>query len=267
MNFSRIHAVVLRQYYLLKGSPTRLLPLFVWVMIDIVLWGFFTIYLSEAAPTGGRFVPSLLGAVLLWDFLTRVMQGVTMAFFEDVWSRNFLNFFATPLRVSEYIAGLVMTGIATSLIGLIAMLVLASLAFGLSFAAYGAALLPFVLVLFIFGMALGVLGSAFVLRLGPSAEWLIWPIPAILAPFVCVFYPMSVLPLWMQGVAMALPPSYVFEAMRKIVEGGAVPVGSLFVATGLALAYLAGSVWIFLRVYKIAVRTGLIARYSAEAVN
>lgn len=267
MNLSRIHAVVLRQFYLLKGSPTRLLPLFVWVMIDIVLWGFFTIYLGSVSPQGDRFVPALLGAVLLWDFLTRVMQGVTMAFFEDVWSRNFLNFFATPLRVTEYIAGLVITGIATSLIGLVAMLLLAWLAFGLSFAAYGAVLIPFIMVLFVFGMALGVLGSAFVLRLGPSAEWLIWPIPAILAPFVCVFYPLSVLPVWMQAIARLLPPSYIFEAMRGIINGGPVPWISLFTASLLSLAYLAASIWVFLRVYRIAVRSGLIARYSAEAVN
>ena len=67
--------------------------------------------LGVAAPAF-NFVPALLGAVLLWDFLTRVMQGVTMAFFEDVWSRNFLNFFATPLRTSEYLTGLILAAIA-----------------------------------------------------------------------------------------------------------------------------------------------------------
>ncbi len=267
MNVARIYAVVLRQYYLLRGSPTRLLPLFVWVMIDIVLWGFFSLYLGSVSSQGGHFVPALLGAVLLWDFLTRVMQGVTMAFFEDVWSRNFLNFFATPLRVTEYIAGLVVTGIGTSLVGLLAMVLLAWLAFGLSYAAYGAALIPFILVLFIFGMALGVLGSALVLRLGPSAEWLIWPIPAILAPFVCVFYPLSILPLWMQAIARILPPSYVFESMRGIIGGGEVPLQNLAIASAMALAYLAASIWVFLKVYRVAVRSGLIARYSAEAVN
>ena len=85
--------------------------MFAWVAIDIVLWGFITRYLNSVSHGGFNFVPALLGAVLLWDFLTRVMQGVTMAFFEDVWSRNFLNFFATPLRISEYLAGLVITGV------------------------------------------------------------------------------------------------------------------------------------------------------------
>ena len=157
--------------------------------------------------------------MLFWDFFTRVMQGVTMAFFEDVWSRNFINVFATPLLISEYLTGLVLTGIATSLVGLIVMLVLATWLFGLPFFSLGVLLLPFLLVLFLFGIALGVLASAMVLRLGPASEWLVWPIPALLSPFVGVFYPLSTLPAWMRAVGHLLPPSYVFENMRSVVGG------------------------------------------------
>eukprot|EP01037_Dinobryon_pediforme_P002424 gene2424-2459_t len=250
-----------------KVSPSRLLPLFAWVAIDIVLWGYFTRYLDATNPAGLGTFAGLLGAVLLWDFLTRVMQGVTMAFFEDVWSRNFLNFFATPLHIGEYISGLVITGILTSLFGLAAMILVASLVFGLSFTVYGLALLPFVLVLFLFGLALGILGSALVLRLGPAAEWLIWPIPAILSPFACVFYPLDILPVWMQSIARILPASYVFEAMRAITHNQDFMIGPLSVALALACVYLVGAVLIFMAVYRTAVRSGLIARYSAEAVN
>src|SRR3982751_13910 len=168
MRFSRAAAVVLRQYYLIRGSLSRVFPLFVWVAIDVVLWGFITRYLNTVTSAGYNFVPALLGAVLLWDFQTRVMQGVTMAFFEDVWSRNFLNIFATPLTITEYVAGLVLSSIATSAVGLVVMLVLAATAFGLSFLSYGAALVGLVLVLFLFGIALGVAACAGVLRFGPS---------------------------------------------------------------------------------------------------
>src|SRR5579862_7688613 len=143
MNVNRIAAIMLRQFYLYRGSPVRVMPLFAWVTVDIVLWGFITRYLNAIASSGFNFIPGLLGAVLLWDFFIRVMQGVTMAFFEDVWSRNFLNIFATPLSISEYIAGLVLSAIGTSLIGLIVMLLLATGVFGLSFLAYGGLLIPF----------------------------------------------------------------------------------------------------------------------------
>ena len=267
LRVTRAAAVVLRQFYLIRGSLSRVLPLFVWVAIDVVLWGFITRYLNTVATPGYDFVPALLGAVLLWDFLTRVMQGVTMAFFEDVWSRNFLNVFATPLRISEYLTGLVMSSVATSAIGLVVMVLVASTAFGLSFATYGVLLGAFLGVLFLFGIALGIIGAALVLRLGPAAEWFVWPIPAVLSPFAGVFYPLSTLPSWMQGVARLLPPSYVFEGMRGIVAGRAPSGVGLLVGAALALSYIVLACWLFARVYRYTVRTGLIARYSAESVS
>lgn len=267
MNPRRIFAIVLRQFYLMKGSPARVLPLFAWVAIDIVLWGFITKYLNSVAEPGFDFVPVLLGAVLLWDFFTRVMQGVTTAFFEDVWSRNFLNIFATPLSIPEYVSGLVLSSVGTSFVGLIAMLALASLVFGLSFLAYGLPLIPFLMTLFLFGVALGVLGASIVLRFGPASEWFIWPIPALVSPFVGVFYPLSTLPRWMRYAARLLPPSYVFEGVRAIVSGRSVSGAALAVAIVLAMADVGLACWVFTSVYRYAVRTGLIARYSAESVS
>jgi ABC-2 type transport system permease protein len=267
MRASATFAIVLRQVFLLRGSPTRLLPMIGWVAIDIVLWGFITRYLSALTGPRVNLVASILGAVLLWDFLGRVMQGVTTAFFEDVWSRNFLNIFATPLTIADYLGGLVITGVGTSLLGLAVMFTLATTVFGLSFVAYGAAMIPFIAVLFVTGISLGVLGAAIVLRLGPASEWLIWPIPSLLSPFAGVFYPLAVLPGWMQAVGHALPPSYVFEGMRAIVAGHPAPTATLAFAVGLSGLYLVLACWVFARVYRFALRTGLIARYSAESAS
>lgn len=267
MHFARIGAIVLRQFYLMRGSISRVLPLFVWAGIDIVLWGFITKYLNAITSSGVNFVPTLLGAVLLWDFLIRVMQGVTMTFFEDVWSRNFLNIFATPLSVTEYLSGLVLSSIATSSVGLIVMVALATMVFGLSFLVYGLMLVPFFLVLFMCGIALGILGSGVVLRFGPPAEWFVWPIPAIISPFVGVFYPLSTLPRWMRYISRILPPSYVFENMRAIVLGKSTAPYGLLLSLGLAVVYILLACWFFTSVYRHAVRTGLIARYSAETLS
>lgn len=265
MNARRLAAVALRQFYLYAGSPTRLVPLFVWVAIDIVLWGFITRYLNSIASPGFDFVPSLLGAVLLWDFLTRVLYGVSTAFLEDVWSRNFLNMFATPVTITEYILGLVITSISTSLIGLVIMLCLATMVFGLSFFAYGAALLPFLFVLFFCGIALGIAAAGLMLRLGPASEWFVWPMPAVLSPFVGVFYPIATLPSWMQTVSRVLPPSYVFEGMRAIVHGAPWSRSGLAIGFVLSVLYIAAAGLFFRHVFHVAVRTGLLARYSAES--
>jgi len=267
MDATRMAAIVLRHFYLLRGSVTRVVPLFVWVAIDIVLWGFITRYLNAVAGTSLDFVPMLLGAVLLWDFCSRVMHGVTTAFFEDVWSRNFLNLFATPLSLTEYLVGLVVSSTVTSAAGLLLMLLLAIGLFGLSFLVYGLVIMPFLLVLFLFGVALGILGSGVVLRLGPAAEWFVWPIPALVSPFVGVFYPLSTLPPWMQHLARLLPPAYVFEGMRSILAGGAAPAGMLALGAALSAAYVVLACWFFARVYRHAVQTGLLARYSAESVS
>ena len=263
----RVLAIVLRQAYLVRGSVSRIVPMFVWVAIDIVLWGFITRYLNLVSSSRVNFVPVLLGAVLLWDFFSRVMSGVTMAFFEDVWSRNFLNVFATPISIVEYVGGLVLSSICTSTIGLTVMLVMATWIFGLSFFNYGIWIVPFLLVLFLFGIALGIVGSGTVLRLGPASEWFVWPIPAVVAPFAGVYYPIATLPRWMQYVAYALPPSYVFEGLRGIVAGRGASVTALAYGAGLAVAYVVLAGWFFTRMYRHAVRTGLIARYSAETVS
>ncbi len=267
MRLRPVAAVMLRQFYLMRGSPVRVLPLFAWVAIDIVLWGFITRYLGAVVGHRFNFVTSLLGAVLMWDFFTRIMQGVTTAFLEDVWTHNFLNFFATPLKISEYVSGLVATSILTSLLGLAVMLVLAIAVFGLSFFSLGLALVPFLLTLFLFGIALGIFASAVVLRLGPASEWMVWPLPALLSPFVGVFYPLSTLPSWMQAVARVLPPSYVFEDMRAIVAGRTFAAGPLLGGSALAVLEILLCGAFFARVYRYAIRTGLLARYSAESAS
>ena len=267
MSWKPAAAVFIRQLYLLRGSAARVLPLFAWVAVDIVLWGFITRYLNTVAAPGFDFVPALLGAVLFWDFFSRVMHGVTTGFLEDVWSRNFLNFFASPLKISEYLAGLVLAATATSAVGLFVMLLLATAVFGLSFAAYGVVLVPLLLVLFLFGIALGIVGASVVLRFGPASEWFVWPLPALVSPFAGVFYPLATLPAWMRGVAWALPPSYVFEGVRAVVAGGEASWASLAWGALLAAVYVLLTCLLFARVHRHVVRTGLLARYSAESVS
>jgi ABC-2 type transport system permease protein len=119
----------------------------------------------------------------------------------------------------------------------------------------------------VFGIALGIIACAIVLRFGPASEWLIWPIPAVLSPFAGVFYPVSTLPNWMRSISSALPPAYVFEGMRSIVSGGAFSSATLLWSNFLAVGYVLAAAWFFTRIYRHAVRTGLIARYSAESIS
>lgn len=266
MRLSRPLAIALRQFFLIRGSVSRIVPLFVWAAIDIILWGFLTKFLGAVVPPTFNVATTLLGAILLWNFLIRFMQGVTTPFLEDVWTRDFINVFSTPLSITEYLFGLVIASVATSVIG-IAVMLLVALLFGFTIAIYGLFFVPFVLVLFLFAIALGIAGTAIVLRLGPSAEWFIWPIPAIISPFVGVLYPLSVLPPWMQTIGRLLPPSYVFETMRSMISGQAVSGTPLLIGTALAILSILLACWLFSAVFRRIIRTGLLARYSAESTG
>jgi ABC-2 type transport system permease protein len=127
-------------------------------------------------------------------------------------------------------------------------------------------LIAFLTVLFVFGISLGIFSSAMVLRLGPASEWLLWPLPALLSPFAAVFYPLALLPPWMQSVSRALPPSYVFEGMRALLADRPFPGMLLLQGAVVAGLELLLAAYFYGRVYRHAVRTGLLARYSAESV-
>lgn len=238
---------------------------FMWSILDITLWGFVSMYVSRI--TESNFFLILLGGIVLWEFLNRIMNNIAVAFFEDVWSRNFLNVFASPLTMVEYILGIITASIGMTVFGYSVILIFTMLAFGFSVAVYGLMLVPFIFVLFLSGVALGIVGIALVLRYGPSIEWFIWPLPAVVVPFVGVFYPINTLPLWMQYVSQILPPTYVFEGMRSIAAGETFPVSSLTVSIALGCLSIALAYAFFVSVYRRAIRTGLIARYSAETVS
>jgi ABC-2 type transport system permease protein len=147
------------------------------------------------------------------------------------------------------------------------MLLLATSVFHLQFFAMGLPLIAFLIVLFVFGITLGIVASAMVLRLGPASEWLVWPLPALLSPFAAVFYPLAVLPQWMQWVSHVLPPSYVFEGMRALLADRPFPGTLLLEGSLVAAAELLFAGYLYGRVYDRAVRTGLLARYSAESAS
>jgi ABC-2 type transport system permease protein len=198
------------------------------------------------------------------SFFTRSQQGISTPFMEDIWSRNLLNFFASPLTIAEYLAGFVAISIFTSIIGVVFMALCAWIGFGFSVLTYGLSLFLLLITLFICGISLGIIAIAILLRFGPSAEWFIWPIPAVLSPFVGVYYPIAVLPGWMQFIGRLVPLSYVFEGARGLILHDGASVLFLIVGTALSFVYLGISCVVFGRVYRRVVREGTLARMGTE---
>jgi ABC-2 type transport system permease protein len=269
MNLMRVFAVLVRQFFLYKSNPTRLIGIFLWLIIDMIQWGFITKYLGTFGGATFGFVTVILGAIILWGFMTRLQQGIMMAFLEDIWTQNFINFFASPLRVREYLSGLVLTSLCSSMAGIIAMIVIAWAVFGYAFFAIGVMLVPFLIILLVFGIAMGVFISGVVFKLGPSAEWLGWPIPLVLSLFAGVYYPIATLPEPLRIIAAIVPPSYVFESFREILSTGSFPPGlgqNLCIGGGLAIVYLVGASCFFVMIYKKNLVSGSISKFNAEAL-
>lgn len=260
MKLRRINAIFLRYFYIYRRSATRLLETVYWPLLDLVLWGFVALYLARYRKGLPQFVAFLLGALILWDILFRAQQGISVSFLEDVWARNFLNIFVSPLSTPEYLLALMLASLLKIVIAATVLTLLAWLLFSFNIFLIGVALLPFLVCLIILGWAVGIFTTAIILRFGQQAEVLAWGIALLFQPVSAVFYPLSVLPPFLRTVARFVPSSHVFEGMRQVISGGGFPARDLLVAFGLDVLYLAGALAFFFGMFRVVRKKGLLAR-------
>jgi ABC-2 type transport system permease protein len=212
----RVTAMVLRYWYLLRSSWSRLVELIYWPAVQMLMWGFLQTYIAQNAGTFARVGGSFIGAVLLWDILFRGQLGFSISFLEEMYARNLGNLMMSPLRPAEFVASLMIMSIVRLAIGMVPVTLLAIAFFGFNLWSLGLALAVFFLNLMLTGWAIGIFVSGLVLRNGLGAETFAWSIMFLFLPLTCVYYPVTVLPGWLQAVAWVLPPTYVFEGMRAL---------------------------------------------------
>jgi len=235
----RVSAILRRYVYLLLGSWPRTLELVYWPTIQMILWGFITQFLATNSTWVAEAFGVLLAAVLLWDVLFRGQLGVSVSFLEELWSRNLASLFVTPLRPWEWTVSLLAMSLLRVLIGVVPAALLAIPLYHYSVFDLGLPLLAFFVALLVFGWAMGLAIVAVILRHGLGAESMAWLAIFVLAPVSAVYYPVAVLPAWLQPVAWALPSAHVFEGMRAVIRGGAMDWGHLAAAFALDLVYIA----------------------------
>ncbi len=258
VSLRRIGAMVVRHWYLLTGSWPRLLDLFYWPLVQMLLWGFIQSYLANARGVVAQAAGVLLGAALLWDVLFRSQVSLSIAFLEEIWSRNLGHLLVSPLRSGEFVASLVVVSLIRTLIGLACASLLAIALFGFSLYDIGLGLVAFFFNLSVFGWAVGIAVSGLILRFGMGAEMLTWVLAAGLAPLCAVYYPIDALPHWLQWVPHVLPPAYIFEGMRAVLLHGVFRLDLLGAAVGLNLLYVAGGLALFMAMLKVARRRGML---------
>src|SRR5881394_1929152 len=250
----RIHAMVLRYWYLLLSSWPRLLELIYWPALQIITWGFLQNYIAQNAGFFARAGGTLIGAVILWDILFRGQLGFSISFLEEMWARNLGNLMISPLRPIEFVCALMIMSIVRLAIGMVPVSVMAIAFFGFNIYGLGLALAAFFMNLIFTSWAVGIVVSGVVLRNGMGAESLAWTMMFLIMPVICVYYPVSVLPDWLQWVAWSLPPTYVFEGMRALILDQVFRAELMVAAFALNAAYFAVAVVIFLQLLKSARR-------------
>ncbi|WP_018700587.1 ABC transporter permease [Amorphus coralli] len=256
ISVARTSAMVLRYWYLLRSSWPRLLELVYWPTVQMLMWGFLQLYLDEqtgfVAGAGGV----LIGSVLLWDILFRGQLGFSISFLEEMWARNIGNLMMSPLRPGEFLAALMAMSVIRLAIGMVPVTLMAYALFSFNLWSLGLVLVAFFVNLILTSWSIGIAVSGLVLRHGLGAETLAWSIAFLLLPLTCVYYPVAVLPGWLQTVSWMLPPTYVFEGMRAVLIDGVFRADLMAWALGLNALYMALAVTIFVRLFNQSRRVG-----------
>ena len=258
MKFHRMYALSLRHLYVIRSSFPRILDLIYWPTIQIVLWGFISKFFTMHSDFYNHTVGIILSAAILYDFLFRSSISFNMLFLEEIWSRNFTNLFVAPLKVSEIIMALTVTALLRTLIGIIPAILLAAPFFGVSIFNLGPSLILLFLSLYLFGITLGLLVTSGLLRYGPAFENVAWSSLFLLAPLGCVYYPLSILPDWLQILAKSLPLVYIFEEVRSILLDNVVNYSNIVTALTLNLVYFTLAVGTFYLAFSGARKKGTL---------
>lgn len=262
----RISAMILRYLYLHKRSVSRTLELFFWPVMELMVWGFVTVYIRSIADTSlANIIVFLISALIFWDLLYRSQQGVTISIIEDIWTQNIVNILISPLKIWEWLLSTFLYGMVKTIIimGILTLLAAGFYHFNL-IDALGFYLIPLAGNLLFFGWTLGVATSGLLIRWGHAVEALIWGIPFLIQPLSAIFYPLSVLPPWLQIISKCLPSTYVFEGMRAVVKTGQMQNEYFLIALGLNILYFILASFFFAWMHRLSRKSGRLGRLGMD---
>jgi ABC-2 type transport system permease protein len=232
------------------------LELIYWPAVQLLVWGFLQFYIAQNSGFFARAGGVFIGAVMMWDILFRGQLGFSISFLEEMWSRNLANLMISPLRPIEFVMALMVMSIVRLAVGMVPVTLLAIAFFGFNIYGLGLALAAFFMNLILTSWSVGIVVSGVVMRNGMGAESLAWTMMFLIMPVICVYYPVSVLPGWLQWLAWALPPTYVFEGMRALILQQQFRADLMVAAFALNAAYFALAVAAFLALLRSARRIG-----------
>lgn len=257
-SWRRVFAVVRRQGLVQYRNPGMWFLLFVLPVVDAVL--FASIGVAYGDSDGP--VRVLFTGIMLFHLVWQLTLAGSLGFLEEVWSRNVLNLFTTPLRELEYAVSLLVVGLLRTVVAVGMIGAVGGGLYALDPTSAGWVLAPAAAVLLLFGWAVALLVVGLTLQYGDSAEVFSWGTLVLLMPLSGVFYPVEALPGVLQGIARAIPLTRAFDATRVGIEGGSVAAGDLAVASAGSAVAVALAFWFVLRQLRRFREQGWVTRFT-----
>jgi len=257
MNFDRSIGIFYRYLYTMRKGLHHLSDLFYWPIVEILLWGLTSFWIQAQNFQVSNLPLILMTGLIFWQICWRGSVDISVCLLQEFWQRNLVNLFSTPLKVSEWIGGVLMLSSCKLLftIGFISFAIW--LLYALNVFTVGWAFIPFAATLLIFGWSIGFLASSAIIYWGHGVEMFAWMIGGLFAPFSAVFYPVSALPMWAQNISWCLPTTYIFEGMRIILHQGIFPKSYFFASLGLDIVFLSASICLFQLMFEKSRKKGL----------
>ena len=257
INFNRVLAMVIRYTYNLKHSLDRLSDMFYWPLLDLLVWGITGLYLAKFNHLSSNYLFLILNGLVFWIVVWRGQYEINTNLLAEIWDKNIVNIFISPLNVYEWILSFMIFGLIKSLISVAFSAIIAYLIYGFNILSYGPALVLFFISLIMTGWAFGFVVAGFLVRYGQRIQTLAWGGVAIVAPFSVLYYPLSVLPHWAQTVAHFVPSSYVFEALREALFTKQIAFDKLIISFGINTIYLTLGIAFFVFMFNKSKKLGL----------
>jgi ABC-2 type transport system permease protein len=260
MKLYRINAVILRHLYESRRNFDRVVDMIWWPVLDIVMWGFLTIYLAHSTHLQSTVVSSLLGATVLWTMFYAFQRDLGVGLIDDLWCRNLINLFSTPLTVAEYMVGLVAICLLKVMVGVLAASLIAWAAYSFDIVPWLPQFLPYMANLLLFALAIGIAIIGMIFRYTTKIQAVAWSFAGLLMPVSCVMYPMSSLPKWLQNIAWLMPTAHSFEGMRGVLAGKGFSAMHFWWGAGLNAVYFVLAMAFFGWIFEKARTRGLLVK-------
>lgn len=252
----RLYAFSLRHIYPLKRDFDLLSDMIYWPIIDVILWGITSQWLSGSSGAS-NLVTSILIGLILWIVIWRAQSEVSRNLIEEIWNNNLVNLFSSPLSLKEWIVGVLMLSVVKTIITISILITLSFGLYAVNIFTIGWWIIPFFLGAVMTGWWVGFISAGIVIRWGPKVQTVVWTLPGILLPFSVVYFPLASLPTLLQPISRVIPTTYIFEAMRSVLTTGTTDWRLIAFSFGLNCIYLALALWWFLRSFKASLALGL----------